>query len=133
MARKVTLRGIRDSTRPTRRSDCPVACALDLLGDRWTLLLVRDLFGGKERYGEFLNSSEKIPTNILADRLVRLEEHGIILRKPYQTNPPRYTYQLTPRGETLRSVLGALAMWGSRNVKGTVASKQIRAALQQEG
>ncbi len=60
------------------RSLCPVACALDVVGDRWTLLVIRDLFAGKSRYGDFLASAEKIPTNILADRLKRLEREGII-------------------------------------------------------
>ncbi|MBV9894334.1 MAG: helix-turn-helix transcriptional regulator, partial [Chloroflexi bacterium] len=52
-----------------KRSMCPVACSLDVIGDRWTLLVIRDLFAGKRRYGEFLTSSERIPTNILAERL----------------------------------------------------------------
>ena len=56
----------------SRRSSCPVSCALDLLGDRWTLLVIRDLFRGFTRFGEFLASPERIPTNILADRLKRL-------------------------------------------------------------
>src|SRR5256885_15547057 len=66
----------RASSRSTPRSPCPVACSLDLLGDRWTLLVVRDLFWGKTKYGEFLASPEGIPTNILADRLQRLEVAG---------------------------------------------------------
>ena len=61
-----------------RRSRCPVACTLDVLGDRWSLLVVRDLVRGKRRYAEFLESPEGIPTNILADRLKRLASSGII-------------------------------------------------------
>jgi len=62
-----------------RRSVCPIATTLDLLGDKWTLLVVRDLlFVGKRRFGEFLESPEGIPTNILTDRLRRLEEHGVV-------------------------------------------------------
>ncbi|MCC2627743.1 MAG: transcriptional regulator, HxlR family [Thermomicrobiales bacterium] len=81
-----------------RRSLCPVACALDVVGDRWTLLVIRDLLGGKRRYGDFLASAEKIPTNILADRLKRLEREGLIARAPYSTRPPRDEYHLTPEG-----------------------------------
>src|ERR1044071_253247 len=98
----------RRAAAPVRRSPCPVAGALDLLGDKWTLLVVRDLFAGKKRYGEFANSMEKIPTNLLADRLARLEEAGLITSKPYQDNPPRYEYRLTPRGEALRPVMQEL-------------------------
>src|ERR671916_2191665 len=76
----------------TRRSACPVACALDVVGDRWTLLVIRDLLAGKSRYGDFLASPEKIPTNILADRLKRLEREGLVSRLPYSVRPPRYEY-----------------------------------------
>ena len=100
----------------SRRSACPVACTLDLLGDRWTLLVIRDLVTGKSRYGEFLESPEGIPTNILAERLKRLESAGIITRNTYQENPPRYAYTLSPRGEELKSVLGAVAQWGTRHI-----------------
>src|SRR5919197_832682 len=95
-----------------RRSPCPVACALDVVGDRWTLLLIRDLLGGKKRYGDFLASSEKIPTNILADRLRRLEREGLIRRVPYSVHPPRAEYQLTASGRELGQAVDALAEWG---------------------
>src|SRR5262245_53242831 len=81
-----------------RRSGCPVACTLDVVGDGSTLLLIRDLLGGKRRYGEFLASAEGIPTNILADRLKRLEREGIVRRVPYSVRPPRDEYELTPEG-----------------------------------
>lgn len=103
----------------TRRSPCPVACSLDLLGDRWTLLVIRDLLWGKTRYGEFLTSPEAIPTNILAERLTRLEAAGIIQRKPYQQNPPRHAYTLTPKGAELKAVLATLATWGRRHLPDT--------------
>lgn len=99
-----------------RRSSCPVACTLDLLGDRWTLLIIRDLLTGKTRYGEFLTSAEGITTNILAERLERLEAAGVISSAAYQSNPPRYAYTLTRKGEELKSVLGAVAQWGVRHV-----------------
>src|SRR5262249_59439479 len=98
-----------------RRSPCPVACTLDIVGDRWTLLLIRDLLGGKKRYGEFLASSERIPTNILAERLKRLEREGLIRRVPYSVHPPRDEYELTERGYELSGPLEALAGWGTRH------------------
>jgi DNA-binding HxlR family transcriptional regulator len=102
-----------------RRSACPVARALDVVGDRWTLLLIRDLLGGKRRYGEFLASSEKIPTNILADRLKRLEREGLIRRVPYSAHPPRDEYELTVQGRELGAAVEALAIWGTRHFPGT--------------
>jgi DNA-binding HxlR family transcriptional regulator len=103
-----------------RRSLCPVACALDIVGDRWTLLIIRDLFGGKTRYGNFLASAEKIPTNILADRLKRLEREGLIARVPYSTRPPRMEYHLTLEGRELGRTVDALATWGLTHCPGTV-------------
>ena len=103
-----------------RRSPCPVAGALDLLGDRWTLLVVRDLFAGLKRYGEFAGAMEGIPTNLLADRLKRLEAAGVITSSPYQDNPPRYEYALTPAGEALRPVMQELVNWGRRHLPGTM-------------
>jgi DNA-binding HxlR family transcriptional regulator len=103
-----------------RRSLCPVACALDVVGDRWTLLVIRDLLGGKSRYGDFLASAEKIPTNILADRLRRLEREGLIARVPYSTRPPRMEYHLTPEGRELGRAVDALAKWGLTHCPGTM-------------
>jgi DNA-binding HxlR family transcriptional regulator len=111
------------------RSRCPISCALDLLGDRWTLLVIRDLFGGKSRYGEFATSAEGIPTNILADRLERLEASGLVTSEPYQENPRRYAYTLTPKGRDLRPVLGALGAWALRHVPRTHADAAMLTAL----
>ena len=84
------------------RSVCPVANSLDLIGDKWTLLIVRDmLLLGKRRFGELLRSDEGIPTNILADRLRCLEEDGIIRRRAYRPRPARYEYVLTRKGADL--------------------------------
>jgi DNA-binding HxlR family transcriptional regulator len=105
-----------------RRSLCPVACALDVVGDRWTLLVIRDLLAGKSRYGDFLASAEKIPTNILADRLKRLEREGLIARVPYSTRPPRMEYHLTPEGRELGRAVDALVTWGLAHCAGTVRS-----------
>src|SRR3989442_3306363 len=98
--------------RRQRRSNCPVACTLDLVGDRWTLLIVRDLLAGKTRYSEFLTSEEKIPTNLLAERLKRLEQEGLVERVPYSQRPPRAEYHLTDEGRRLGGVLDAIATLG---------------------
>jgi DNA-binding HxlR family transcriptional regulator len=103
-----------------RRSSCPVACALDIVGDRWTLLVIRDLFAGKTRYGDLLASAEKIPTNILAERLRRLEREGLIVRVPYSTRPPRMEYHLTSEGRQLGGAVDALARWGLTHCPDTV-------------
>lgn len=102
-----------------RRSACPVACTLDVVGDRWTLLIVRDLLLGKKRYGEFLASPEKIPTNILADRLKRLERERIVRRVRYSERPPRDEYHLTEEGRELGRAVEALAAWGLKHFPGT--------------
>lgn len=102
-----------------RRSDCPVSCALDVIGDKWTLLIIRDLFFGKTRYKEFQGSKEGIPTNMLADRLRQLEATGLISKTPYQVRPLRYAYQLTETGWSLGPVLEALAAWAVEEIPGT--------------
>lgn len=102
------------------RSVCPVAGTLDVVGDRWTLLIVRDLFLGKARYGEFLASDEHIPTNILADRLKRLVRAGLVERVAYRLHPPRFEYRLTEAGRDFGPVLWALIEWGTRHIPGTV-------------
>ncbi|HSC12787.1 MAG TPA: helix-turn-helix domain-containing protein [Rhodanobacteraceae bacterium] len=102
-----------------RRSDCPVANALDRVGDKWSLLIVRDMLAGKTTYGQFLESPEGIPTNILSDRLKRMERFGIIKRAAYQKRPVRHDYSLTPEGKQLGIVLRELAAWGLENIAGT--------------
>src|ERR1700742_5045028 len=89
------------------RSPCPVASTLDLVGDKWSLLVVRDMLAGKATYSELQDSPEGIPTNILADRLKRLEEAGLIAKAAYQERPVRYAYALTPKGRSLGDVLMA--------------------------
>ena len=112
------------SSRPRpRRSRCPVACTLDVLGDRWTLLVVRDIMRGKHRYAEFLASPEGIPTNILAERLKRLMGKGIITAHRYCQHPPRVKYLLTARGEDLRPVMRAMVDWGVRHAGGRTPPK----------
>jgi DNA-binding HxlR family transcriptional regulator len=101
-----------------RRSDCPVSNALEIFGDRWTLVVVRDLAFGKRRFSELAASPEKIPTNILSDRLKQLERFEVIERIAYQERPVRYEYRLTEKGRDLAPVLRAMADWGQKHAGG---------------
>lgn len=112
------------TTKPLTRSPCAVANSLDIVGDKWSLLVVRDLLHGKRTYGELADSPERVPTNILADRLKRLEDAGIIISTPYQQRPVRYAYTLTPKGRDLGDVLLAFVRWGKRHIPGTVVLNQ---------
>jgi|WetSurMetagenome_2_1015567.scaffolds.fasta_scaffold293690_1 DNA-binding HxlR family transcriptional regulator len=96
------------------RSACPVACFLDILGDRWTMLIVRDLLLGAKKYKDFLASPEKITTNILAERLKRLETEGLVKKEAYQNNPIRYSYSLTQKGNDLRPLMKSMISWAQK-------------------
>ncbi|GAA0365709.1 hypothetical protein GCM10009092_32610 [Bowmanella denitrificans] len=89
---------------------CPLFQALNLVGDKWSLLLLRDLLGGARRYSEFCQQ-ENIPSNILAARLKRLLNEGIIDKQPYQQQPVRYQYRLTRKGADLLPAMQSLATW----------------------
>ena len=106
-----------------RRSLCPVACSLDIFGDRWTLLLVRDLILGHTRFKDFVTSPEGIPTNILTDRLERLTRHEIIEQVPVSEDSKRLAYHLTEKGEALRPILKAMRNWGLEWEEGTSADR----------
>jgi len=95
---------------------CPVAKTLEIVGDRWTLLLVRDLLGGTRRFLDLEASLPGIAPNILSDRLKLMEEHRLVERSFYSDHPPRAEYALTDKGRELGTVVGALAAWGSRHV-----------------
>src|SRR5213593_3580137 len=96
---------------------CPVAKALELVGDRWTLLIVRDLLNeGARRFQDFQQSLKGIAPAILSDRLKLMEEHGLVTRRFYSDHPPRAEYDLTDKGKELGVVVGALAAWGARHV-----------------
>ncbi|HEY1084272.1 MAG TPA: helix-turn-helix domain-containing protein [Prosthecobacter sp.] len=106
---------------PERRSQCPVACSLDIFGDRWTLLVVRDLVLGHSRFGEFVSSPEGIPTNILSDRLEKLQQHDIIQQRPATQGGKRMAYELTEKGRALLPILRAMRDWGLAWEPGTEA------------
>jgi DNA-binding HxlR family transcriptional regulator len=91
---------------------CPVARTLDLIGDRWTLLIIRDMFLGKSRFNEFRLSQPAPPPKLLSDRLQRLEEDGLVERVIYSERPLRAEYRLTERGRTLHAILREIAAWG---------------------
>jgi DNA-binding HxlR family transcriptional regulator len=94
---------------------CPISTTLEILGDRWTLLVIRDLmFSGKRTYGEFLQSPEKIATNILADRLLILEKTGILEKRAFPGNRAKNLYQLTPKGVDLMPILFEIILWGEK-------------------
>ena len=97
-----------------RRSGCPISIALELLGDSWSLLIVRDLmFKGRRTFNEFLDSGEGIATNVLADRLRRLEGGGIVERRPDPDDGRRVLYRLTRKGIDLAPVLVELVVWSA--------------------
>ncbi len=100
----------------TRRYDqlCPIAKTLDMIGDRWTLLIVRDLFLGTARFTELREHSPGLPTKILSDRLKLLEHHGFIERRIYSEHPLRAEYHLTARGRSLDPMISAIFHWGMR-------------------
>jgi DNA-binding HxlR family transcriptional regulator len=91
---------------------CPIARTLDILGDRWTMLIVRDLFLGKSRFSEFLAESAGMPPKVLSDRLKRLTDLGLVERSVYSEHPLRAEYHLTVKGRTLWPVLDAIIGWG---------------------
>ncbi len=92
---------------------CSVARTLEAIGDRWSLLIVRDAFYGLRRFDEF-TTDLGIARNVLTDRLGKLVDQGIFERVPYEDRPPRYEYVLTPRGRDLLGVVLAMAAWGDR-------------------
>jgi DNA-binding HxlR family transcriptional regulator len=103
----------------TFRSDCPIASTLDIFGDRWSLVIIRDMTFGSRRFSDFVKGAEGIKRNILTDRLRRLEAEGIIRKKPYQTKPVRHEYTLTNKGADLLPIIQSLAIWGQKHLSHT--------------
>ncbi len=106
----------RSTTKPVaRRSGCPLNAALEVLGDQWSLLIVRDLmFKCRDSFAELMEGGEGIASNILADRLRRLEEAGIIVRRRHPSDRRRQVYELTTKGADLAPALVELIVWGDR-------------------
>lgn len=96
--------------------DCPVARTLDVIGERWTALILRDLFLGRPgRFQGLQESLGGVAPNVLSDRLKSLESAGIINRRAYSDHPPRFEYALTDKGRSLGPIMKALREWGLRN------------------
>jgi len=99
----------------TLRSRCPISLALDVIGDRWSLLIVRDLmFAGKRYYRELMRSDEGISSNILAERLARLVEVGVLSRTDDPAHKHKAIYSLTPMGIDLLPIVAQLGIWGQK-------------------
>jgi DNA-binding HxlR family transcriptional regulator len=118
----------------THRSLCPINLALEVIGDRWSLLIVRDLmFSGRHHYRELLQSEEGISSNILADRLVRLVEAGVLSRTDDPTHKQKAIYKLTPMGIDLLPVIAALGSWGCKHMPVTNESAAVALSLEKGG
>ena len=108
-----------------RRSDCPINFALETFGDTWSLLIIREIvYFGKKTYGEFLELEEGIATNILASRLAQLEQKGILVKKPSETDKRKEVYSLTEKGLDLIPILLELASWGAQHDPQTGAPQE---------
>ena len=108
------------------RSGCPIACTLDVVGDRWTLLVLRDLiFFDRHEYREMVNAEEGIATNILTDRLNKLREGGLIDSIPHPTNKTRKLYFVTEKGKTLIPLMTEIVLWGNDHLSGTQAPADV--------
>lgn len=97
------------------RSDCPISCSLDVFGDKWSLLIIRDIMlRGKVSYSEFLESEERISTNILVNRLKVLEEENIVSKNVSPANKSKFNYSLTEKGIDLLPIVIEIMDWGAK-------------------
>ncbi|MCG9875294.1 MAG: helix-turn-helix transcriptional regulator [Leptospiraceae bacterium] len=104
----------------SKRSNCPIACSLDIFGDKWSLLIIRDIhYSNKHRFEEFLQSKEGISTNILTDRLKKLESIAIIIKTKYSSHENRMNYLLTEKGKKIIPIIESMIEWGLENIEGT--------------
>lgn len=102
--------------RSYRQKSCPVARTLDLIGERWTILILRDLLlHGPRRYQDFQDSLAGVAPNTLSARLKDMEANGLVVRRPYSERPPRLEYHLTEKGRSLGPVLKAVRDWGQKH------------------
>jgi DNA-binding HxlR family transcriptional regulator len=119
--------------KPARRSECPISYSLDIFGDRWTLLVVRDLaLTGKKHFRDFLDSDEGIASNILADRLKTLECFGIVTRHPDPEHASKVIYSLTEKGMDLIPALFELVRWGVKYDDKTRVPKEFVQRIEKE-
>jgi DNA-binding HxlR family transcriptional regulator len=115
---------------------CPIARTLDIVGDRWTLIILRDLRFGLSKFSELLANSPGLPPRILSDRLKKLAEHGLLERVVYNEHPLRAEYRLTEKGLSLEPVIEAIAVWGMQHVldegERAVAQSRVRDVIGHE-
>jgi DNA-binding HxlR family transcriptional regulator len=109
-----------------KRSSCPIANVLDVVGDKWSLLVIRDMALGKRRFAEFLASPEGISTNILTQRLQQLEAKGWVQRVCYQVKPARYEYELSAKGRDFLPVLDEMLRWAQVHLPDTQKFERTR-------
>ena len=116
-----------------KRSDCPISSALDIVGDKWSLLIIRDIaLSGKNNYNEFLKSDEKIATNVLADRLSMLESAGILVKEEHPESKAKIFYRLSAQGIDLLPVLVELILWSDKYLSISLQAKQFAKALRKD-
>jgi DNA-binding HxlR family transcriptional regulator len=115
-----------------RKSDCPIHAALTVFGDKWTLVVVRDLLRGKSTFTELSSGSEGIATNVLADRLARLEEDGIITKEPLSGRGNPIRYDLTEKGVDLVPILISIGAWSLKHDEHTEATRKIARQRERE-
>lgn len=116
------------ASREEWRSDCPINICLEIFGDRWTLLIVRDLMlKGRSRFGELLQGGESIASNILTDRLAKLEQYDIVEKRRDPRDARRSTYRLTRRGIDLLPVLFEMILWAAQHEKTAAPAAEIKA------
>lgn len=116
-----------------KRSDCPISTALDIFGDKWSLLIIRDLmFKSKNTYGDFLSSDEKIATNILADRLSMLERAGLISKHSHPDSKVKVLYKLTAKGIDLLPILVEVVIWSEKHEKVSALATEFAKAVKKD-
>jgi DNA-binding HxlR family transcriptional regulator len=109
-----------------KRSECPISCSLDIFGDKWSLLIIRDLmFFGKTTYGEFLKSAEGISTNILAARLQSLEDSQLLLRTEHPESKAKVLYKLTQKAVDLIPMIVEMHLWAEKHLTITPETKAL--------
>ncbi len=116
-----------------KRSDCPISSALDIVGDKWSLLIIRDIaLQGKHTYNEFLKSEEGIATNVLADRLSMLEAFGILAKEDHPVSKAKIFYKLTEKGQDLLPVLMEIILWSDKYLEIAPQAKEFAKMLRND-
>ena len=122
-----------DKTPIKYKTHCPINVAQETFGDRWSLLIIRDImFFGKKTYGDFLGSNEKISTNILANRLSKLEEKGLLEKSEDENNKSKNIYSLTQKGVDLMPILLEMIVWSAKHDKDTEAPAEFVEQLHED-